>query len=65
MFPLLMFFLEEPGLKLEAKEPAGLVDVGMVVKGGSGETGSASDWLVFVKVSHLVEDLAVVGLVYL
>jgi hypothetical protein len=41
---LLIFFPEEAGLKLEAKGPvAQVVDVGMVVKGGSGETGLASD----------------------
>jgi hypothetical protein len=32
LFPLLVFFPEEPGLKSEANEPASLVDVGMVVE---------------------------------
>jgi hypothetical protein len=39
----LAFFPEEPGLKFEAKEPGGLVDVGMVVKRVGGESKFAVD----------------------
>lgn len=47
---LFVFFPEEPGLKLGAKEPLGLVDVGMIVVVVGEEAEGASNWLVLAKV---------------
>ena len=48
---LFVFFPKEPGLKLGAKGPLGLVDVGIVVVVVVGEEAEgASNWLLLAKV---------------
>jgi hypothetical protein len=47
---LFVSFPKEPGLKLGAKEPLGLVDVGMIVVVVGEKAEGASNWLVLAKV---------------
>jgi hypothetical protein len=47
---LFVSFPKEPGLKLGAKEPLGLVGIGMIVVVVGEEAEGASNWLVLAKV---------------